>query len=1115
MPELIQFTGESTRRHYSYARQLAARRPFEEAAADHPAISEAWWAYLDEQLTRLEQGALADAEIAIAALRSAVGPKTAEQFPDLPTRLEAVELVDNLHRTLTAGVLDEYGWPALEEAASIQQLPIVRRQGQDNCTWVFPQLAYHRDTTLLVVHPDRVALQRELTLTVKQNLALLLPVRDDVAVAYRDRGRQWSTFLFWISARDQESKCEEGFYGFSPTAVVPWGDGAFFGSRVVKPGDKKLAQTRLFLHDRQRFWGLSLPSYQYHDDDEQTAALVELDPDTGKELRASVPAWFEDVPAGATVTWAHSRLLPLPAELSHSPLGSQDGLIGWKLIRRRDGTATGQGIDGRSITLADFPDRPQIRTATPLALMDQPAGDAYWVFTEDGLVLDSQTGNAIADFRGRRTSYGSGQPTQIPVDFLHCMQVRHLPSSRQLRKLTRDQAQQLLRAAAVEHEALKKKETEGAAKRDAASAAVRKLLPDAPAPLVLGLARVARIAAEEQAALTKLRTLKPEQLKPKGGDQPGTASVSRISEGLVQLDIPTPGSTYFYGSHSAASIEPHLRDVTAFLMGTTDGPVTDCGRAWLSLWEDLAAMAWRCFWRLGTVEEQFSAVADRVRQPWLETLSFLADSGVLDLPGKFRLYLCTQSETDPASSTIVGRRQKKNSAVWVQDQSRYVAQFLSAYPKDYVHILEYSGDGTLRPPQGYDVQESQDVVYRWSSDQLRAFIAAVREVQQLPLATPEQLDAAAAQLQLTPIEVAVVWMGNLRTVAYGADKLMKGIRTHYQWKVKPVQDAIASLEANAPPPGVIGAPMRADPAAAFGAGQPQAFEAMVSVWRKNRTPTLRLSPELITLLEKGGGLRRNVQQLTALLSDGAKANMLQTRKFTFTISSSSRRYRPIETQFDPPKGDSDGQILSELPLVLRIINYALPAGDGVRRAIPDVVQATRGFLDDKNTVLPFGLAWACKDYENFDAAAILASFTQALGKPTEKKGVTVFDDKFIMAAVEAPFVQLMFRTAKLTDEESLQRLVAVSSLTFGWEGTGENAIDSALLVRELRGDQLTRLADTNRDNPVSEGSWEQDPRVQCRAERRCCTEEAEAGRRCRRAVPAAAGAARSDQRQRP
>jgi hypothetical protein len=57
---------------------VATRRSFEEAAADHSAIYDAWWQYLDGLLTRLESGGLPDAETAIAALRRGIGEKTAQ-----------------------------------------------------------------------------------------------------------------------------------------------------------------------------------------------------------------------------------------------------------------------------------------------------------------------------------------------------------------------------------------------------------------------------------------------------------------------------------------------------------------------------------------------------------------------------------------------------------------------------------------------------------------------------------------------------------------------------------------------------------------------------------------------------------------------------------------------------------------------------------------------------------------------------------------------------------------------------------------------------------------------------------------------------------------------------
>ena len=105
----------------------------------------------------------------------------------------------------------------------------------------------------MVVGPDRVAPERELVLTAQQTLAALLPVQDDVAIAYRDRAREWSTFLRWANQGDQEVKYADGLYRFAPPALVPWGDGVFVGSRVIKPGDKSLFETRQFFHDNDAF----------------------------------------------------------------------------------------------------------------------------------------------------------------------------------------------------------------------------------------------------------------------------------------------------------------------------------------------------------------------------------------------------------------------------------------------------------------------------------------------------------------------------------------------------------------------------------------------------------------------------------------------------------------------------------------------------------------------------------------------------------------------------------------------------------------------------------------------------------------------------------------------
>src|SRR5438874_204483 len=61
---------------------------------------------------------------------------------------------------------------------------------------------------------------------------------------------------------------------------------------------------------------------------------------------ARSPPWFEEA-EGGTVDFGASELMQAPPGTEGSPLGAKDGLLGWKAIKRRDGSYVGQGIDGR------------------------------------------------------------------------------------------------------------------------------------------------------------------------------------------------------------------------------------------------------------------------------------------------------------------------------------------------------------------------------------------------------------------------------------------------------------------------------------------------------------------------------------------------------------------------------------------------------------------------------------------------------------------------------------------------------------------------------------------------------------------------------------------------
>src|SRR6185369_8407660 len=76
----------------------------------------------------------------------------------------------------------------------------------------------------------------------------------------------------------------------------------------------------------------------------------EYDPATGGAGRVGQPAFFDTTLLdGDLVVQRNLTLLPAPVAGSGSPMGYRDGLVGWRLVRHRDGSWTGTGIDGRTV----------------------------------------------------------------------------------------------------------------------------------------------------------------------------------------------------------------------------------------------------------------------------------------------------------------------------------------------------------------------------------------------------------------------------------------------------------------------------------------------------------------------------------------------------------------------------------------------------------------------------------------------------------------------------------------------------------------------------------------------------------------------------------------------
>jgi hypothetical protein len=1081
-PELVKFRGD--RRVQSWGRSLPAQRPFEEAAADHPAIRKVWWEFLDRQLVKLEHGGLADFEVAQENLTSSCHAKTAKEFPDLVERLQRVDVKACLHRTLQAGLLDEYGWDVFDQADEKSPIPKSKRHNDRSSSIVYPYVAWIDQSTLYCVSPSESTTWDQ-TLTKNQTLLRAFPVGSELACIYYDSDEGWKSYLRWSSAPQTKHEQPGGYWGFSNgwDAIASVGsDGVFAGNRVFRTGDTAVPEAKiLWFHDGQRFWRWVPHASQLGTTPStRPGSVFEIDPVTGKELRASVPPFFEeDLPAGSTIVWTHSHLLLKPPQHGVSPLGESDGLLGLRCIQRRDGSIESQGIDGRSWVFSSE-SQPSNSTLGAVAILDKPCAKSYWIAASDGRLIDSQTGIGFGYFQSR-SNYFAGMPCELPYKFLHSLRLRCPSTSQALRDLTRGDSDKLFDAAETEREAKKQKvdPTNLDPKREESQQAVHAMFPKAPPRLIAGLCSILRVAAGEKAAIQGLiqrLAIVPETPIP-------TAANNHLADqGFRQLALIKPAYLPIYYSNELVLCD-HLNALAKFFRGQDGESLPQLREYWFSLIEDLPMVVWKSFWANAIrlrAETQPNIEMQQVGKqlanaPWIHALSALAQSGILDLKGAFGLFRFNYDQN--SNKLTESAREALESArpvTLVEGEQRYVAVNFSPYGIQDVYVLGYTPTGDCRPPKALAIEESKSFTNIWTSDHLNGFIKALNKLDKLPLPSPEKLQAAADRLNLHPISVAILWMGDVRTTPYGQEKLSKEIREMYGWKVKDIQLAITELKAFTYSETLYSACLRESGYLLTNAGHN--FETMVNTLSEQRRALVPFPPEISKELEKAFPYRGlPLKEFHELIMDPDQAELLKHRKIQVHLPVHKNTWKILDYTTVPNAPFAIAQSYRYIATAIRLLNYLLPIGHPIRLQIPKAIQAIRTFLDHPETMLPIHEGYLSYSGKPMDIEAIIAKFSTVGKFEKDSNGIYRCEtDRYLVATIP-PQLYGFSKTAKLKTDKELQ-LLAGTLHPILTSGEVEGHLINVHFIVGIQSKGMSELIDSNR-NTVNDQqeNWEQFP----------------------------------------
>lgn len=484
----------------------------------------------------------------------------ADVAPEAVRLLESHDIVPLLASTLRTGVLDELGWPALDETyAELAAEAATRQQGHRSegvgVTGAWPALVLNTLERAVVIGPEGVLLRHTLRLPAsvdRWRTPAFRYVDGELLVIWWEDGKQlgyWSHRPAEVFTVGGEQTPRWGGSGPSDEVCLPLPDGGrATGGKALHAGDTSLPPQRAVISDGTGHWREGHQGTQ--------RVWLEYDPVGGTHGRASLPAFLRSgVQDGTRLLTEHCQVLPLQPGLETTPFGT-DGTVLGRWVRRTatepgtaapaDGHRTVAGTpDGHTVTLPHpLPDGSPV---VPLGALTLPGGSRPVVVLRHRSVeahpADTDgTGGGLWSV-GTGTSGGNdvaGTPYVPPVAYWHALRPRDEQGSTALRNLTDDRAEELIKEVAVvvaRHlEAFRAvEEYTGPSAQELSQEVVARVLPEvSDVRLLAGVTALVRSAVDRAVAAVQY-------LEPPKPAQPATPRNTARTQGMFFDQEPEHG----------------------------------------------------------------------------------------------------------------------------------------------------------------------------------------------------------------------------------------------------------------------------------------------------------------------------------------------------------------------------------------------------------------------------------------------------------------------------------------------------------------------------------------------------------------------------------------------
>ncbi|MEU6313098.1 hypothetical protein [Streptomyces sp. NPDC047014] len=589
---------------------------------ENPGIAAEVHSRVESLLGALAGGGLAAADEAVEELAGLLDRPTATALDGIDEALAAVDPAGPLARALRAGLPEELGWPALEEA--VAALAPEEAAGV-TCTW--PVLTVYGRAKAVAVAPGSVRATAEFALPEDAVRHAVHYVGGRFLVSWSTGpGRAFGGHAFW-SDRPEEVFVPDESYGLRPYGgsiqgglgyqfETADGGGRHDGQRVLRPGGPEgIGDHDFQMSDGTHWWSCEVFK--------GPKGWARVDPVTGERAAGhSLPAFHSpaELPPGMALFGDQLTLAVLPPDAPASPLGQDGALTGCRVLYRTPYAGPSptefllEGVDGRSARYRSR--RPGRR---PWGILRMPLGGEEAVLAggtavrchaaEDNSLLWEATGFPAAGSGPHDRTGAHGVGPFPPPAYWHFLTPRDAASSEALRALGHETVRALLDAA------VRADGPDGLRER------VAGLLPGVSEPRVVdGVVRAALLAADvlrrREALSRRVGIMRAGPAVALRRAVPDTALLPALGGLLPPV---RPHGSYVPGAHPAT-----LTAVAAegrFLRGEIDDETRRLAlpappAPWTALLGFADAVAWRA--AVGTTSEEDRTALSALLETWAD-----------------------------------------------------------------------------------------------------------------------------------------------------------------------------------------------------------------------------------------------------------------------------------------------------------------------------------------------------------------------------------------------------------------------------------------------------------------------------------------------------------------